>query len=68
MVTLAAMTGLDTLHARPRAALEGMKTYGTFCKAESQQSMVPSGLKADVPSPRKEGEGATEFPEAQCPR
>lgn len=30
MVTLAEITGLDTLQARPRAALEGTKTYGTF--------------------------------------
>lgn len=32
MVTLAEMTGRETLQARPRAALEGTKTYGTFYK------------------------------------
>lgn len=32
MVTLAEMTGRETLQARPSAALEGTKTYGTFCR------------------------------------
>ena len=31
VVMLAAMTGLVTPHARPRAALELTKMYGTFC-------------------------------------
>src|ERR1700733_11392987 len=31
VVTLAEITGLETLHARPRAAFDGTKTYGTFC-------------------------------------
>ena len=35
VVTLAAMTGRDTLQARPRAAFDGIKTYGTFYKAET---------------------------------
>lgn len=30
VVTLAAMTGLETPQARPNAVLEGKKTYGTF--------------------------------------
>lgn len=38
MVTLAEMTGLDTLHARPRAAFEGTKTYGTFWLSGSTTS------------------------------
>ena len=28
---LAAMTGRETLQARPKAALDSTKTYGTFC-------------------------------------
>lgn len=31
VVMLAAMTGLETSHARPSAAFDGTKTYGTFC-------------------------------------
>lgn len=33
LVTEQAITGLVTPQARPRACLEGTKTYGTFCKA-----------------------------------
>ena len=39
VVTLAAMTGRDTLQARPRAALDGMKMYGTFYKFERQMEV-----------------------------
>jgi hypothetical protein len=35
VVTLAAITGRETLHARPRAAFDGTKMYGTFCKGVS---------------------------------
>ena len=32
VVTLAAMTGRDTPHARPSDAFDGTNTYGTFCR------------------------------------
>jgi hypothetical protein len=35
VVTLAAITGRETLHARPRAAFDGTNMYGTFCKGVS---------------------------------
>lgn len=50
VVTEQAITGRDTPQARPRAALEGTKTYGTFCRpatgriqAEQHDSCSSSG-------------------------
>jgi hypothetical protein len=40
VVTLAAMTGRVTLQARPRAALEGTKIYGTFYTTNREEMMV----------------------------
>jgi hypothetical protein len=34
VVTLAAITGLLTPQARPRAVLDGRKTYGTFLSSQ----------------------------------
>ena len=35
VVTLAAITGRETLQARPKAALDSTKMYGTFCGTHS---------------------------------
>jgi hypothetical protein len=66
VVTLAAMTGLDTLQARPRAALEGKKMYGTFCEAEKNKVNIKHGRfkEPDAPFLRKGGEGGGGFREA----
>lgn len=46
VVTLAEMTGRDTLQARPRAAFDGMKTYGTFYK-ENKHQIGANVIKCD---------------------
>ena len=65
VVMLAAMTGLVTPQARPSAALEGTKTYGTFYGKEMSGNTRCPQQNGNSPSPRKGVEGGAKFPEAQ---
>ena len=69
VVTLAAMTGRDTLQARPRAAFDGMKTYGTFYGNDEHQIGVNVAKCEDIlPFLRIAEADAAGSPEAPCPR
>lgn len=55
------MTGLDTLHARPRAAFEGTKTYGTFWLSGSTTHVKANKNKKGYLFLAKEGEMEQDF-------
>lgn len=42
------LTGRVTPHARPRAALEGTNTYGTFCTADGHCGLLRANAPVDV--------------------
>jgi hypothetical protein len=57
VVTLAAITGRVTLQARPSAAFDGTKMYGTFCKRYWLMDVYDSRYHAS-PYLHREGEDA----------
>ena len=62
-----AMTGRVTPQARPRAALDSMNIYDTFCHSARNPSVIRADQRGEVdtPSPYKVAEGGGELTPCQ---